>query len=76
MSSLLQDMTSNQRIAFRGFLLLPLLQVAALPDVCCIECVSKENVRMAAQMLKDDLSWSHDMCGFLAVRLSECSSDV
>ena len=48
-------------------MLLPLLQVAALPEVCCIGCISKENVRMATEILGKDLTCSHDVCGFLEV---------
>ena len=56
-------MITNQKVAFMSFVLLPLFQVAALPDVCCIGCVSKENLHVATQMLKEYLSWSHDACG-------------
>lgn len=71
-STLLQSMATSQKLACRRFVLLPLLQVASLPDVCCIGCVSKENVRMAAEMLGKDLTWSHDVCGFLEVSPEYC----
>ena len=61
-------MTADQKISFMSCMLLPLLQVAALPDVCRIGCVKKENVRMATHMLKEYLSWSNDACGSSEVR--------